>query len=92
MCHLGSTCQHIYKPRINRNNITCGCETCISSMLLQSDINKWRISQLAKLDKLYSNPASTRLLEISKNCFIEYNNQIFPNDSHIYLRACDDAS
>ena len=24
--------------------------------------------------------------------FIEYNNQIFPNNSHIHLRACDSAS
>ena len=61
-------------------------------MLLQSDLNKWRISQLAKIDKLYINYASTRLLEISKNDCIEYKKQIFPNDSHIHLRACDDAS
>ena len=33
------------KPMSNRNNITCGCETCISGMLLQQDLNKWRISQ-----------------------------------------------
>ena len=50
------------KPMINIKNITCGCETCISAMLLQSDHNKWRISQLSKLDKLYINHASTRLL------------------------------
>ena len=35
---------------------------------------------------------SYRLLEISKNNFIEYKEQIFPNDSHIHLRACDAAS
>ena len=50
------------KPMIDRNNITCGCETCISAMLLQSDLNKWRISKLAKIDKVYRNYASTRLL------------------------------
>ena len=49
------------KPMINRKKITCGYETCISAMLLQSDFNKWRISQFAKLDKLYMNSASMRL-------------------------------
>ena len=28
------------KPMSNISNITCGCETCISAMLLQSDLNK----------------------------------------------------
>ena len=49
-------------------------------MLLQSDINKWIISQLTKLDKLYNNSASTRILERSNYYFIEYKKQIFPND------------
>ena len=35
---------------------------------------------------------STRLLERYKNDFIEKKKQIFPNDSHINLRACDAAS
>ena len=47
---------------------------------------------MSKLDKLYINYASTRLLQRSKIDFIEYNNQIFPNNSHIHLRVCDDAS
>ena len=50
------------KPMINRYKIICGFETCIIAMLLQSDLNKWRIPQLAKLDKLYINSASNRLL------------------------------
>ena len=58
-------------------------------MLPQSYLNKWRVSQLAKIDKLYINSASTRPLQISNNYFIEYNNQIFPNNSHIHLRICD---
>ena len=58
-------------------------------MLLQSDLNKWRLSKLAKLDRLYINSASTRLLQRSKNYFIEYKNQVFPNNSHIHLKACD---
>ena len=33
------------KPMSIINNITCGCKTCISAMFLQSDINKWRLSQ-----------------------------------------------
>ena len=80
------------KPMSNRNKIRFGCKTCISSVLLQSDINKWRISKLAKLDKLYINSASTRLLDRSKNYFIEYRKQIFPNDSHKHLRAFDASS
>ena len=61
-------------------------------MLLQSDLNKGRLSQLAKLDKLYINSASTRILKRCKNDFIEYNNQIFTNKIHINLIACDAAS
>ena len=54
-------------------------------MLLQSDLNKWRLSLLAKLDKLYVNSASKRLLKIFQNYFIEYKNHIFPNNLHIHL-------
>ena len=64
----------------------------MSAMLIQSDINKWRLSKLAKLRKLYINSASTRLLQISKSALIEYNNQKFPNNSHIHLIPLDDAS
>ena len=76
------------KPISNRNNITCGCKICWFAMLLQSDLNKWIISKLSKLDKLYINSASTRLLQRSNNGLIEYNNNIFLNNSHINLRAC----
>ena len=58
-------------------------------MLLQSDLNKWRLSRLTKFDKLYMNYASTRLLQKSKHDSIEYNNIIFPNNSYIHLRSCD---
>ena len=68
------------KPTNNRNIITRGCKTCVSVMLLQSDINKWRISQVDKLDKLYINSASTRLLQRSNNDFIQYKNEIFTNN------------
>ena len=61
-------------------------------MFLKSDINTCRISQLSKLDHLYINSATTRLLEISENDFIQYKKQIFPNESHITLRACDATS
>ena len=80
------------KPMSNRNKIKCGCKTCIIAVLIQLDLHKWIISQLSKLDKLYINSASTRILERSKNDFIEYKKQIFPNDSHINLKACDAAS
>ena len=84
--------QKSIKPISDRNKITRVYKTCISAMLIQSDLNKWRISQLAKLDKLYINYASIRILQISKNYFIEYKKKIFPNDSHIHLRACDSTS
>ena len=45
-----------------------------------------------KLDKLYINSVSTRIFQISNIDFIEYKNQIFPNNSHIHLRVCDSAS
>ena len=48
------------------NKITFGCKTLICAMLLQSYLNKWTLSQYAKLDKLYINDASTRILQIYK--------------------------
>ena len=45
-----------------------------------------------KLDKLYINYASNRILQRYKNDFIEYQNQILPNYSHIHLIACDSVS
>ena len=30
----------------NRNSIICGCETCISDTLLQSDLNRWWLTKL----------------------------------------------
>ena len=50
------------------------------------------MSQVSKLDKLYIDSASTRILERSKNDFIEYKKKMFPNDSHINLRAYNAAS
>ena len=44
---------------------------------------------MAILDKLYKNYASTRLLQIYKIDFIEYKNQIFPNNSNLHLRIYD---
>ena len=76
----------------NINNITREYEICISSMLLQSYLNKWGLSQFSKLDELYINSVSTRILKISKNDFIEYKNQIFLDNSHKYLIAYDYAS
>ena len=62
--------KHI-KLTSNTDNIIFVCETCISAMLLQSDLNKWRLSQLSKLEKLFINTSPTRLLEISKKYYIE---------------------
>ena len=50
------------------------------------------LSQLSTFDKLYINSASTRLLQMYKNDFIEYKNKTFPNNSQIHFRACDAVS
>ena len=47
---------------------------------------------MAKLDKLYINSLSTKLLQISKIDLIENNNQIFTNNSYIHLIFCYFAS
>ena len=47
---------------------------------------------MAKLDKLYIISESTKNLQISNIYFIEYKNQIFPNNLHIHLIASDSAS
>ena len=67
------------EPISNRNTITCVWVTGISAILLQPDLSKWRLSKLAKLDKLYINSVSTRILQGSKIDYIEYKNKIFPN-------------
>ena len=58
--------------------IAHGCKTYTSSILIQPDLNKCRLYQLAKHDKLYIDSASTTLLQIFKIYLIEYQNQIFP--------------
>ena len=63
-----------------------------NAMLLKSDLNNWKISQGETIDKLYNNYVSTRILERSKNDFIQYKNVIFPNNSYLHLTECDDAS
>ena len=72
------------KTTSNKNKISCGYKTCIRAILLPSDLNKWMSSQLAKIDKLYTNYASTRLLKdlrsISLNIIIKYFQII-----HIYI-------
>ena len=80
--------KHMNSTR-NRNKISCGCETCISAMLLQYDLNKWRLTQLEKSKKLYIIVASTRILQIPKKNYDQCNNQIFPNNSDIHIRACN---
>ena len=54
------------KPTRIRNKITCGLKKIKNAMLLKPDLNKWRLSQLSKLDKFYSNSASTTILQRSK--------------------------
>ena len=60
-------------------------------MLLQYDLNKWRLIKLEKLDNLYINAASTRLLQRSKKYYIAHKNQIFPKKSQIHIRALNAA-
>ena len=80
------------KPTRNINKIACGCETCISAMLIQYDFNKWRFNKIEFFYELYINAASTRLSLRSKRYYDEYNNKIFTNRSHIDILACDAAS
>ena len=61
-------------------------------MSLKSNLNKWRSTQLAQLDKLYINASLTKVLQICKKYYIKLKNNIFPNNSQIRIRACDDAS
>ena len=76
----------------NRNNVTCGCETCISAMLLQSDLNKLRLKMLTQVDTFYINAASTRLSQRSNKYYIQYKDQDFTKKSQIHFRASDDVS
>ena len=73
------------KPRSKRNRITYICESCIVAILIQLDLNKCRLTQLKKIDKLYINAAPTRTLQISKIDNIEYKYQTFLNNSHMKL-------
>ena len=59
------------RPKSYINNITCGNKTCISAMLLQSHLNKCRLLQLTKLDKLCLSSTSTRTSKISNIYFVE---------------------
>ena len=76
----------------NIYQITCVCETCISAMLFQSDLDKWELTELAKYDKLYINTVSASLLQIYKRYYVYLNNQILPNKLHIHIRASYAAS
>ena len=76
----------------SRNKSTCACNTFIRDMLLESDLNKWWLIQLEKLDNLYINLALTGILKISNKHYIEYKNQIFSNNSHINIIFYNDAS
>ena len=50
------------------------------------------VTTIAKIDTLYIDYESTRLLKWPKNGFIGYKNQIFQNNPHIHFRACYAAS
>ena len=62
---------------ININNITYGCETCISAILIQFALNKWWLTQLFKFEMLYINLALNRILQRYKKDDDKYNNQRF---------------
>ena len=48
------TLKHI-NTMIRISNITYGCETVISSILIKSESYKWRMRQIFKLKKLFHN-------------------------------------
>ena len=88
------TPQHI-KPISNIKNITCGCETCISFMLLQCYLNKWWLRQFGRNEKLYLNATPPRILKISKKYHYEYKLVIpfsevtklsYLNRIHVYIK------
>ena len=68
--------KHI-NPMINRNNITCSCESCISAVFLQTDLNKYVIKTMLEVfEILYLNDAPTRILQISKRDYDEYKKEV----------------
>ena len=66
---LESTKKKHINPITNRNNITNGCETCISVMLIQYYLNKLWLTQLSNFEKFSINVASTMVLQISKKFY-----------------------
>ena len=72
---------------INRNNITCGSETCISSVLLYYIFNKWQSRIMSEFDHLFQNDESTQIAQIMKDIYEGYRSKIYPNNSHIHHRA-----
>ena len=49
--------------------IICGCEACMSSTLIQYDLNKWRQRQMVKFDKTFKNSALTYLVQNIKDIY-----------------------
>ena len=50
------------------------------------------VNTFGKIEKLYINTTSTRIIQRYKKDYIEYNNQNNSKKSHIHLRTCDAAS
>ena len=51
----------VYKTNDKKKNIKLGRETFTSDMLLRYDLNKWRLTKLEKLQKLYIYEESIRI-------------------------------
>ena len=47
------------------------------------------VNKIGIFEKLYINVASSNILQRNKKYYDEYKNQIFPNNPHIHIRACD---
>ena len=57
--------KHI-NPTSNINTITCVCETCNDSMLLQSGLNQLQLIKLYKFEKHFHNSTPTSIVQIWK--------------------------
>ena len=65
------------KPKINQNKVTRGFEIFISSMLLQSDLNKFQLRLLIKFDYMFQNSAPIILGQKMKYIYKAYRYEVY---------------
>ena len=82
MC-IGDTSSRKYiyrhiKTTGNRYRVTCVYKTCIGSILLQSDLNKLKVSQTC-FWKISQKISSKCLVKIMKDIYEVYRNEVYYN-------------